>query len=224
MAFQGRQQCPRISFGHRFYQAILLIALTGCATNARARPSNLHTGACTDRRISFPFWRCPLQRRKSKQRDQAIVEAVKSSKSIAGVLRTLNMRVGGGNYATIHRAVRELSLDTSHWTGKGHRKGTRIPVCPAIPLAQLLVSGSNTNSNKLRLRLIREEYLEERCSNCLLTNWQGSKIPLELDHRDGDRANNRLENLRLLCPNCHALTPTYRGRNVRRLRSSRVLA
>jgi len=125
------------------------------------------------------------------------------------------MRVGGGNYATIHRAIRELHLDTSHWTGQGHRKGCRVPVVPARALSEILTRESVYNSNKLRLRLIRERVFAAVCANCKLASWMGSPIPLEVDHRDGDRLNNELSNLRLLCPNCHALTPTYRGRNVR---------
>jgi hypothetical protein len=53
-----------------------------------------------------------------------------------------------------------------------------------------------------------------RCEGCLLYDWCGEPIPLELDHINGDRSDNRLEKLRLLCANCHALTPTYGGRNI----------
>jgi len=148
-------------------------------------------------------------------RDSEIRAAVQSSKSIAGVLRHLGMRVGGGNYQTIHRAIRDLGLDTRHWTGQGHRKGSCIPVVPARSLDEILVRGSRYNSNDLRLRLIREGRLPRKCSGCSLAEWFGAPISLEIDHRDGDRLNNEVANLRLLCPNCHALTPTYRGRNVR---------
>ena len=161
--------------------------------------------------------------KRSPRRDSAIRDAVSASVSIAGVLRHLGMRVGGGNYTTIQRAVRELGLDTSHWTGQGHRRGATIPVVPARPLEQVLTRGSVYSSNKLRLRLIRTGLLEPACAVCSRTKWLGSPIPLELDHRDGDRLNNELSNLRLLCPNCHALTPTYRGRNVR-LRGRRLVA
>jgi hypothetical protein len=157
------------------------------------------------------------------RRDSALRIAIAQSKSIAGVLRHLGMRVGGGNYTTIHRAIRELQLDTGHWTGQGHRKGCRIPVVPARSLAEILARNSIYNSNKLRLRLIREGVFDAVCASCGLARWMSSAIPLEIDHRDGDRLNNEISNLRLLCPNCHALTPTYRGRNIR-LRRSPIVA
>jgi 5-methylcytosine-specific restriction endonuclease McrA len=65
----------------------------------------------------------------------------------------------------------------------------------------------------LRIRLIRDEIFKRECSCCHGTQWLGKLIPLELDHINGCNKDNRLENLRLLCPNCHTLTTTYRGRN-----------
>lgn len=83
----------------------------------------------------------------------------------------------------------------------------------AKPLDLILTTNSSYQSNKLRIRLINEGYMEARCSICLLTDWQSKPIPLELDHVDGDNTNNMLVNLRLLCPNCHAQTDNYRGKN-----------
>ena len=89
------------------------------------------------------------------------------------------------------------------------------------PLHLLLQRGSAYHSDKLRRRLIAEGVFEARCAACGLTHWRGGRIPLELDHIDGDRENNELHNVRLVCPNCHALTPTYRGRNKRLKRTLR---
>jgi 5-methylcytosine-specific restriction endonuclease McrA len=73
---------------------------------------------------------------------------------------------------------------------------------------------------RLKLRLIKEGFFEYRCMVCQRTEWQDSPMPLELHHINGDRMDHRLENLQLLCPNCHALTPTYRARNKGRLASA----
>ena len=65
-------------------------------------------------------------------------------------------------------------------------------------------------SDKLKIRLINEGYIEPKCAICLRTYWVGETIPLQLDHINGNNDDNSLENLRLLCPNCHAQTPQYR--------------
>ena len=93
---------------------------------------------------------------------------------------------------------------------------------PRIPLEKLLVVGSRYSTTRLGRRLLREGLLPERCDICRITSWLDGPVPLELDHINGDRQDNRLSNLRLLCPNCHALTGTYRGRNVRRNAYSRA--
>ncbi len=97
-------------------------------------------------------------------------------------------------------------------TNKGG-KGTSKPK-QGIPLVEILDGlHPQYQSNKLRIRLIKEEVLPAKCNNCKLDSWLGEPIPLELDHIDGDNSNHKLENLNLLCPNCHTLTPTYRGKN-----------
>jgi hypothetical protein len=64
-----------------------------------------------------------------------------------------------------------------------------------------------------KLRLLENSILENKCSRCGIENWLGEKISLELDHIDGDNWNNKRENIRLLCPNCHAITDNYKGKN-----------
>ncbi len=69
-------------------------------------------------------------------------------------------------------------------------------------------------SHNLKTRLIRAGIKGAFCEDCGLAAWSGKPIPLELHHVNGDSTDNRIENIRILCPNCHAQTPTYRGKNI----------
>ena len=158
-----------------------------------------------------------------ENRREELAAAVRASKSFAGVMRYLGLRIGGANYGSIKRAILSLCLDTAHWTGQGHRKGSRIPVVPARDISTLLIRGSTYENSRLSRRLLAEGILDRKCSGCELETWLGVPIPLELDHIDGDRDNNELANLRFLCPNCHALTPTYKARNIRLAKRLREL-
>lgn len=146
--------------------------------------------------------------------DQELIEAVNSSTGIRQVLSKLGLRPTGGNYKVFHSNVDRLKLDTSHFSGQGWRSGSTTPVVKPRPLEEVLVKNSpHKNTFSLKTRLIREGVFEEVCSECGLVEWNGKKIPLELEHINGKNNDNRIENLTLLCPNCHALTPTYRGKN-----------
>lgn len=83
-----------------------------------------------------------------------------------------------------------------------------------IPLTKLLVNPSSRQSNKIRRRLLHEGLKEHICEICKCVEWFGRPVPLELSHKDGNKHNNLLKNLELICPNCHAFTQSYRGRNV----------
>ena len=81
-------------------------------------------------------------------------------------------------------------------------------------MEEILVQRSDyRTTSSLRKRLIKEGLRDPRCDGCGGTEWQGQPIPLQLDHINGDRRDNRLENLRLLCPNCHSQTETWCGKN-----------
>lgn len=151
--------------------------------------------------------------------DEALRHAVATSRSIVGVIRALDEEPTSARRRSVQRAIERLEIDTSHMTGQGWRLGSRKSVVPAKPLVELLIAGRTFQSRHLKRRLLQEGIKEHRCEHCGLSEWQDDPIPLEIDHINGRRDDNRLENIRLLCPNCHALTPTYRGRNIGRYAS-----
>ena len=149
---------------------------------------------------------------KSQYSKEDVVSAVAENKSIAGVLRQLNLRPVGGNYKTIHRLIDEYGLDISHFTGQGWNVGLVFKPQRIIEDEEIFVEQS---SYKCSWRL-RERYKRltkiNYCEECGLSEWRNHPIPLEIHHINGNNTDNSLSNLKLLCPNCHALTSNYRGR------------
>lgn len=138
-------------------------------------------------------------------------EAVANSFSKRQVLDKLGITPAGGNYATLRKAIDVFQIDTSHFKGNGWSKGKTFG--PKRCIEEYLNNKYPITSHRLRLRLLSEGIFPHQCQNCGLTEWLGDPIPLELEHIDGNHQNNNLDNLSLLCPNCHAKTPTYRGKN-----------
>ena len=154
--------------------------------------------------------------KKRKWTEAQFIDAVNSSLSYAQVLEKLGLKIAGSNYDTVKRKIKELNLDTSHMTGKAWNQGERfIIIKPAEPLSKVLVEHSTyTNSNSLRKRLLKEGIKEYKCECCNRTEWLGKPIKLELHHINGIKDDLRIENLQILCPNCHAYTDNYRGKNI----------
>lgn len=138
--------------------------------------------------------------------------AVLNSHSIANVCRLLNIAPAGGNYTTIKNYLKKWSICTDHFTRQGWSKGKTFG--PKRTLDSILVENSNCQSHKLKLRLFKENVKQKRCEVCHRKEWLGRNIPLELHHINGINTDNRLGNLQILCPNCHALTDNYRGKNI----------
>lgn len=142
--------------------------------------------------------------------------ACSTSFSIRETLTKIRLKPAGGNYKTIHKQIKECQIDVSHWTGQGHLKGKQHSWALKIDLKDILVVNSKyTGTSSLKRRLIKENILKNECVECKLgPSWNNKLLILHLDHENGINDDNRIENLRLLCPNCHSQTATYTGRNI----------
>lgn len=115
----------------------------------------------------------------------------------------------GIHFNTHKRIAKKLGCYAPNMSGKGFTKNM-----PSIPISEIL-NGEHPyyQTYKLKNRLFRERIKENRCEKCGINEWNGKSINCELDHIDGDRTNHKIENLRIICPNCHSQTETYRSKN-----------
>lgn len=147
--------------------------------------------------------------------DADLIAAVARNTTIIGVLRDLGLSSSPGNYRTVHRLTAHLGIDTKHFLGQSHLRGRDHPSRTTLSLDQILVEDSTyTNGTSLKRRLIHAGLLKEQCAGCSTGSvWQGKPLVLQLEHRNGNPRDHRIENLCLLCPNCHSQTSTFTSRS-----------
>lgn len=146
----------------------------------------------------FPNWR------------ELVLEASQTTPTASAAAAKLGIK-----YDTYKKYAVKYDCFTTNQSGKGLTKDHSNR---SIPLDDILAgSHPQYQSNKLRIRILKEGVFSYKCQKCGLTEWNGVPIPLELEHKDGNSSNHKLDNLELLCPNCHALTDTYRGKNIGRM-------
>ena len=147
--------------------------------------------------------------------------AIAASLSYAEALRRLGMRAAGGNWRTLKRyAIDVWNIPVDHFDP---RASQRIALgrgrTPARPLDELLVENSHQSRGNLKRRLYQAGLKRRRCELCGQgEEWQGRRMALILDHVNGVSTDNRLENLRIVCPNCAATLDTHCGRNMKLVR------
>lgn len=151
--------------------------------------------------------------------DEQLIQAVKDSFSYSNVLKLIGVKICGGTWAKVKLRIKQLSLDVSHFTGKGWCVGEKYDkFCKkhnTIPIEKILVKNSSyQNTHRLKARLLKLGLLRNECHVCQQQPiWNNKILSLQLDHEDGDRNNNTIENLRIICPNCHSQTDTFAGKN-----------
>lgn len=147
--------------------------------------------------------------------DKELEEVVLNSGSISDILKHFGFNNKGSNYKTLYARLEYSNISTDHIPkGLGSNKGLKRAAPRGLPLKEYMVKNSNYNRGTLKKRLIKEKLIENKCNICGLQNeWQGKPIVLVLDHINGISNDHRLENLRMLCPNCNSQTDTFAGRN-----------
>ena len=144
----------------------------------------------------------------NEERKRYYISLIKESSSLKDVCLKANISITTGNYDTLKRIIKEENIDISHF--KRNVIGSK---CVAKPIFYYLNKNITITAFKLKNKILKEGIKEYRCEKCKRTEWEGEKIPLELHHINGDKTDNRLENLQLLCPNCHTLTENFGGKN-----------
>ena len=141
------------------------------------------------------------------ERKQEILQWISENQPKAYMCRELKCKP-----ETLNSYLKKMNIDyEGNQSGKGFTKQKS-----KWTLEEYLQNSADIQTNKVRTKLLEEGIKEHRCECCGLTEWLGEPIPLELHHIDGNRTNNVLENYQLLCPNWHAFTDSYRGKNARK--------
>lgn len=144
---------------------------------------------------------------------QDLEEIVKNSETISNILKSLGMLNKGNNFKTLKSRLAFDNIDYSHIKlGRDANKGRTFP-SNATPLEDVLVVNSSYSRYNLKIRAFKEGILKNECYICKLKpEWNGQPLSLQLDHINGISDDNRIENLRILCPNCHTQTDNFAGK------------
>lgn len=150
--------------------------------------------------------------------EEEFLQVVKSSSSLSQILAHYGLSTASSNYRKLKDRLAESKIDYSHISlGINSNKGRKdfwLKKDPE-PLENVLVQNSNYNRTRLKRRLLKEGLLINKCYECGLDpEWNGKTLSLQIDHINGISNDNRLDNLRILCPNCHCQTSTYAGKNI----------
>lgn len=146
--------------------------------------------------------------------EQEFKNVIKSAHSYTHALSFFGLKNKGGNIKTLKNRIKELKLSTSHFLSRIEASNKTRTMDKQEFIDNCLIKNSKTSRGVIKKWLFYHQLIEEKCESCgLMGEWQGKPLTLQLEHKNGESNDNRLENLALLCPNCHSQTPTFAGRS-----------
>ncbi len=152
--------------------------------------------------------------------DSEFASIVKEAKSYADILRKVNLIYKGGNINTVKRRIKLLQLDDSHIPkGVGsnrHRKFEYRQISLDEAIKTRFIKNSSDRTYSIKRLILRFHLIPYKCGCGNTGEWNGKKLVLQLDHKDGNSSNHSLDNLRFICPNCHSQTENFAGKNCKK--------
>ena len=147
---------------------------------------------------------------RKKYTREDLENVAKKSLSWRQMILHYGLKETGGNYSSMQKRCEKYQIDTSHFTGQGWNKEGHENFAGNIDLKQrLALHEKKQPSSKTKEVLLNHKLKENKCEICGCVNWMGKPITLQLHHKNGNPLDDRLENLQILCPNCHSQTDTY---------------
>jgi len=155
-----------------------------------------------------------------KYTKEILEEAVKDVRSYRQLILKFGLKYpSGGAHSHFKKLITKYQIDTSHFLGQGYMKGKHSPykhTKESFFEKVLCKDGLLWGGDAIKKKLFSLDVKERRCESCWMHEWLDKEIPLELHHLNGDRRDNRIENLQVICPNCHSITDNHGVRNIKR--------
>lgn len=152
-----------------------------------------------------------MKRNPYKYTEEVLSDAVKDVFSYRQLINKLGKRPSGGLQYHLKKLIEHYNINVSHFTGQAHNRGKKSKYRHTKEsfIERVLIYGSGWSSHAIKLKLFEFGIKKKCCEKCNTVTWFGEELSLHLDHINGDHKDNRIKNLRVLCPNCHSQTSTY---------------